>query len=104
MRRNPVDIEQTDVSLRWPLTEGWSVVGRWNYAVPEEKSLELFGGIEYESCCWGIRAVARRYLNSLDGDYSTGIFLQLELKGLAGIGRGTVDFLEQRIPGYETEF
>ena len=103
-RRNPVDIEQTDISLRWPLTPRWSVVGQWNYAVPEEKSLELFGGIEYQSCCWGLRAVARRYLNNLDGDYSTGIFLQLELKGLAGVGRSTVDFLEQRIPGYEADF
>jgi LPS-assembly protein len=104
MRRNPVDIEQTDISLRWPLSSRWSVVGRWNYAVPEDKSLELFGGIEYQSCCFGMRAVARRYLNSLDGDYSTGVFLQLELKGLAGIGRSTVDFLEQKIAGYETDF
>jgi len=104
MRRNPVDIEQTDISMRWPLNPRWSVVGRWNYAVPEDKSLEVFGGIEYESCCWAMRAVARRYLNSLDGDYSTGVFLQLELKGLAGIGRSTADFLEQRIPGYDTEF
>jgi LPS-assembly protein len=104
MRRNPVDIEQTDVSVRWPFSERWSVVGRWNYAVPEEKSLEVFGGIEYDGCCWAMRAVARRFLNTLDGDYSNGIFLQLELKGLAGIGRGTVDFLEQRIPGYETDF
>jgi LPS-assembly protein len=102
--RNPVDIEQTDMSLRWPFSRHWSVVGRWNYAVPEEKSLEVFGGIEYDSCCWAMRVVARRFLNTLDGDYSNGIFLQLELKGLAGIGRGTVDFLEQRIPGYETEF
>jgi LPS-assembly protein len=101
---NRVDVEQTDVSFRWPLTEQWSAVGRWNYAVPESKTLELFGGVEYQSCCWGIRMVARRFLNNLDGDYSTGIFLQLELKGLAGIGEETVDFLSERIPGYETEF
>lgn len=104
LQRNTVDIEQTDVSFRWPVGPQWAVIGRWNYAVPESKSLELFGGIEYESCCWGVRAVARRFLSNLDGDHSTGVFLQVELKGLAGIGAKTVDFLHQHIPGYETNF
>lgn len=103
-RRNPTDIEQSDISFRWPLTPQWALVGRWNYAVPEGKSLEIFGGIEYESCCFGVRAVARRFLNNLDGDHSTGVYLQVELKGLAGIGKRTTEFLTQNIPGYESEF
>ncbi len=104
LRRRITDVEQTDISFRFPLRQDLALVGRWNFAVPESKSLELFGGIEYESCCFGIRAVARRFLNNLDGDYSTGIFLQIEFKGLGGIGRNAVDFLNQRIPGYETDF
>ena len=28
----------------------------------------------------------------------------VELKGLAGIGKKTAEFLSQRIPGYESEF
>lgn len=104
LRRNPTDIDQSDISFRWPINERWSVVGRWNYAVPEGKSLDLFAGIEYESCCWGLRAVARRYLTNLDGDFQTGFFLQLQLKGLAGLGQKTVDFLAQSIPGYQSEF
>lgn len=99
-----LDIEQTDFSFRWPIKQNWSVVGKWNYALPEGRSLDLFGGIEYNSCCWGVRAVARRFLSNLDGDFQTGIFLQFELKGLAGIGQKTVDFLTQGIPGYETGF
>ncbi len=102
--RDVADIEQSDISLRWPFRKNWSVVGRWNYAVPEGRSLELFGGIEYEDCCWGVRAVARRFLTSVDGEFDTGIFLQMELKGLAGIGKKTVDFLKQQIPGYQSEF
>lgn len=102
--RAPTDVEQTDISLRWPIGPQWAVVGRWNYAVPEGRSLELFGGIEYESCCFGLRAVARRFLNNLDGDFSTGVFIQVELKGLAGIGKQTEEFLAQRIPGYEADF
>ena len=105
---NVIDIEQTDISFRWPVNPQWSVVGKWNYATSERKSLDLFGGIEYDSCCWSFRAVVHRFLNAADsaltGEFQTGFFLQLELKGLAGIGQKTVDFLAESIPGYENEF
>ena len=104
VRRDTTDIEQSDISFKWPVTKNWNAVGRWNYAVPESRSLELFAGIEYEDCCWGARLVARRFLTSIDGDFDTGIFFQIQLKGLAGIGKKTVDFLKQQIPGYESEF
>lgn len=97
-------VEQTDASLRWPVDENWSVVGRWNYALPAHRTLEAFGGFEYNTCCWAMRAVARRYLNDVNADANTGIFLQLELKGLAGVGRGTGAFLERSIPGYRNRF
>jgi len=101
---NITDIEQTDLSFHWPFNQSWSIVGRWNYAIPETKSLEIFGGLEYESCCWGFRVIARRFLTDIDGDYENGIFMQLELKGLAGVGQKTVEYLEQRIPGYQRDF
>lgn len=104
VRREGADIEQSDISLRWPLGKKWGVVGRWNYAVPEGRSLEMFAGLEYEDCCWGARAVARRFLANLDGRYETGLFLQLELKGLAGLGGNTLDFLKRQISGYRGEY
>ena len=104
VRRDTTDIEQSDISFRWPFDQNWSAVGRWNYAVPEGRSLELFGGIEYDSCCWSLRAVGRRFLTNINGAFDTGIFLQLELKGLAGVGKKTVNFLKEQIPGYQSEF
>jgi LPS-assembly protein len=104
VRRDTTDIEQSDISFRWPFDRNWSAVGRWNYAVPEGRSLELFGGIEYDSCCWALRAVGRRFLTDINGVFDTGIFLQLELKGLAGVGKKTVNFLKEQIPGYQSEF
>ncbi len=97
------NLEQTDLSFRWPITRQWNVVGRWNYALPESKTLELFGGIEYESCCWATRVVARRYLSDIDGEYSTGVFLQLELKGLTGLGSDTGEFLRRSIRGFNPD-
>ena len=104
IRTDAIDIEQTDVSLRWPISSQWNVVGRWIYALEEHKSLDIFGGIEYDSCCWGLRLVGRRFVSNIEGDVQTGIFLQFELKGLAGVGQKAVDFLHQNIPGYRNEF
>ncbi|MDX1433726.1 MAG: LPS assembly protein LptD, partial [Gammaproteobacteria bacterium] len=98
------DFEQSDVSFAWPLARDWRVVARWNYALDTEENLEIFGGLEYESCCWAFRTIARRYLSGPGGEQSDGFFIQLEFKGLTGIGRSTVDFLERSIPGYENEF
>lgn len=98
------NIEQSEISFHWPLTHKWSVVGRWNHAVPENRILEVFGGVEYENCCWAFRTVARRFLTDVDRDYNTGIFFQVELKGLAGIGQQTAEFLQESIPGYKSDF
>ncbi len=97
-------IEQTDASFSWPLGKDWNVIGRWNYDLPRKKSIEMFAGVEYNSCCWAFRAVSRRFLTNLNGDFQTGFFLQFELKGLAGVGQLTVDFLTQQIPGYKRGF
>ena len=100
IRRVPTDIEQSDVSFSWPVTDRLNLVGRWNYAVSEARSLDLFFGMEYEGCCFSIKAVGRRFLSNLDGDFNTGIFLQLQLKGLGSIGERTAELLNQAIPGY----
>ncbi len=97
-------IEQTNASFSWPIGQDWNVIGRWNYDLPRKKSIEMFGGVEYNSCCWAFRAVGRRFLTNINGDFQTGFFLQFELKGLAGVGQLTVDFLTQQIPGYKRGF
>ncbi|MGB0751071.1 MAG: LPS-assembly protein LptD [Gammaproteobacteria bacterium] len=97
-------VETTDVSFRWPILPDVGVVGRWNYALADEQTLEAFAGVEVDTCCWSFRAVGRRHLSDTVGDYTNSIFMQLELKGLAGIGRLTESFLERSIPGYQNPF
>ncbi len=96
------NFEQTDMSMAWPVARDWRFVGRWAYSLEQDKTVEAFGGIEYEGCCWAFRTVIRRYLSGTQT--SNAFFFQLELKGLTGFGRGTVDFLERSIPGYENDF
>lgn len=98
------DVEQVEASARWPLNPHWSVIGRWVHSVEGGNNLETVGGIEYDSCCWAVRAVGRRFLTTSEAQYDTGVAIQIELKGLAGIGRNTSSFLERNVPGYESQF
>jgi len=96
-------VETTDVSFAWPVARNWRAVGRWNYSLEDSRTVGAFSGFEYESCCWGLRFVARRYLNGSDGEYNSGVFVQFVLKGLTSVGNAD-DFLERNVPGYENEF
>lgn len=93
-------IEQVDGSVAWPLGNDWSAYGRLVYSLEDESTLDQFAGLEYRSCCWRIRLVARRYVSDRSGDRDTSFLLQLELKGLSSVGVGADAFLERSIRGY----
>nr|VFK20355.1 MAG: LPS-assembly protein [Candidatus Kentron sp. LPFa]VFK35098.1 MAG: LPS-assembly protein [Candidatus Kentron sp. LPFa] len=96
--------EQANTSFRWALGKNWGAIGRWTYGIPESRTVETVAGLEYDSCCWGARALVQRYLRSADGEFNNAFFIQFELKGLAGIGRKTGRFLTRSIPGYQNKF
>ena len=62
------------------------MLSRLNYSFADSDLLEIQGGVEYESCCWAVRTVLRRYLKNREGDYRDGIYFELNLKGLASVG------------------
>ena len=85
-RRDRVD--QFDFRVFWPINENWKVISRVNYSFADDDLLEVQGGFEYESCCWALRTVVRRYLRDRDGNYRNGFHIELSLKGLASLGTG----------------
>lgn len=94
-------IEEIDVAGAWPLGDRWSVVGRFDYSLQDSESLERFVGLEYATCCWGVRLVARRYLTSRDGESDSSITLQLLLKGFGSSGSPAERLLDRGILGYD---
>jgi len=102
-------IEQHDFSVIWPVVPQWSAIGRWQYDYNRNRTLEAFGGFEYDNCCWKLRLINRYWV---DYDESTqeipqnekgdrGIFLQIVLKGLGGVvGQKVEGFLDKGIQGY----
>ncbi|NND65710.1 MAG: LPS assembly protein LptD [Gammaproteobacteria bacterium] len=97
------DLEQTDLSFAWPVADRWSVVGRWNYSLREEATLERFAGLEYQTCCWKFRLVGRKFVTDTEGRTEDAIFAQLELNGLFSVGGHVSNFLERGVLGYETD-
>jgi LPS-assembly protein len=112
------DVINSDVSAHWPVYNDWSVVGRWTYSILNNATQESFLGVEKENCCWRFRLIGRRWVNSLalnvssstpnfvaidptaTGVSQTGVFFQIELKGLTGIGEHLDTFFEKQIYGY----
>ncbi len=102
------DISLADVSFRWPLFDQWYALGRWQYSLNFDKTLESFIGFEKENCCWRFRVIARRYINGASTSSvitqnltpETAFFVQLELKGLSGLGDDVDTFLQTALNGY----
>jgi len=102
-------ISQHDVSTIWPIVPQWSAIARWQYDYNRSRTLEAFGGFEYDSCCWKLRLINRYWLNydesslNLDANEegNSGIFLQIVLKGLGSpVGGEAETFLDKGIEGY----
>jgi LPS-assembly protein len=102
-------IQQHDFSVMWPLVPQWNLISRWQYDYNRNRTLEAFGGFEYDNCCWKLRLINRYWVDydeysqnapeNEKGDH--GIFLQIVLKGLGGVvGTKVESFLDQGIQGY----
>jgi len=96
----PDSLDQVEASAAWPILRNWNAYGRVVYALDTHQMLERFAGFEYHGCCWGVRILGRRSLSNSTGRQDTGIFVQLELNGLASVGSEAGTFLGSAIRGY----
>lgn len=101
-------LEQTDISLSWPITNRYTLLGRWNYSITEKKDIDTIAGIEYNSCCWAMRLVSQRFIreDSNNKDFhDTTIMFQLILKGFGSVtDKETTNTLKNAILGYQSEY
>ena len=59
-----IRIEQVSLLGNVILNENWQVVGRLTQDLQQKRSLESYLGMQYNSCCWGIRVSYHRHINS----------------------------------------
>src|SRR5690606_38147464 len=101
-------VDQIDTAFSLPFGEQWQLVGRLFYDLDEKRELDACIGFEYDDCCYRLRVLARRWLDSklaaLVNDekryYDDGIFLEIDLKGLASSGNRVQKLLAETIPGF----
>lgn len=92
-------LEQTDLSFVWPVSNSINLLGRTNYSIQDQRSIEHLYGLEYETCCWSVRFVDRHQLNA-KSRLRRSTMLEFELKGLGYIGDGVRSALYNSILGY----
>jgi len=96
---NQTQLNQFDLAGEWPVGEGITLLGRWNYSILGRKTLEAVGGVEYNAGCWVLRLVGQR-LTTTTQTATNSIYLQIELNGLARFGTSPLDLLRRSVPGY----
>lgn len=109
------NIKLTDFSFSWPLyTHSLSAVGRWTQSWNDVRLQNLLYGVQYDTCCWAVRAVGGTSFNGIDPTndnkpkYTANYYIEFALKGLGNIGTGSTSTnpkdLLGAITGYDTKF
>lgn len=98
-------IEQADISIVTALSRSTGLIGRYQYDLRANSAIESLVGLEFDSCCVKLRLVYREGLvynvdNPSDDEQDRSVFLQVELKGLMGIGDSLENLLKESIMGY----
>lgn len=101
-------IDQVDTAFVWPVNPQWQVFGRLFYDLDESKELDAFIGFEYDACCYRLRLLARRWLDSklaalVDDErrhYRNSILFEIDLIGLANSGESIHRLLQDSISGF----
>ena len=100
------ELEQALISLVYPINERWTVVAKAQHSLKFEKTVENLLGINYESCCWGLKILAGQSGDELEdfAETDNSIYFELTLKGLSKTGRDIDAQLREAIPGYDPTF
>ncbi|MGO2074420.1 MAG: LPS assembly protein LptD, partial [Pseudoalteromonas sp.] len=88
-------IEQIGLFTSIPLSKEWQFVNSYHRDLEGGRSIEIFSGLQYESCCWAFQITGRRQietdLNQAIGQdqatFDTSIGFNIVLKGLGSKSR-----------------
>ena len=57
-------LEQMSLATSVKIAQRWQFVGRFTQDLQGKRSIESYAGVEYSSCCWGVRFTFHRNINS----------------------------------------
>ena len=103
--------EQATASVYYPINDTWSVFGAYEYSLEASEAVESMAGFEYDDCCWRVRLLYMRYVDTLVGDIvdfkdpnlerESSFQIQVLLKGMGGFGGRVDELLSDMICGFQ---
>ena len=100
------ELEQALISVVYPVSERWTLVAKIHRSLRFEQPVENLFGINYESCCWGLKILAGQSGDEDEefAEIDNRIYFELTLKGLSSAGTDIDSQLDRSIPGYQSAF
>lgn len=109
------NVEQVGLLATSQIKENWAVAAHVYQDIFHGKTMDALLGVQYETCCWAVRASAYRRINRnfdlhLPGgilppaDSDNGVNIQFMLTGLGGATQGLTRIFEQSIFGYRRPY
>ena len=102
--------EQANVSAFVPINDEWSLFGALEYSLEGSTAVEDMIGFEYDNCCWRVRLLYMRYIdtdrnalpdfNDPSLNRENAIQIQFLLKGMGGFGGRVENLLGDMIRGF----
>ena len=102
---NQKALRQTSTSFLQPLTVNWRLLGLWQYDLRNKETPDSLLGLTYDACCWQVSLYRRQFLVDADNNSAAdrrrnAFFIEVTLKGLAGLSSGVNELLSNRVFGY----
>ena len=91
------DIRQFNIAGQWPLSNGWSGVGRYQYDLEAHGIIEALGGLNYDAGCWTTSLIFHRFSLATNDKPNYTLFFMLELGNLGAIETGGAGALEEAL-------
>tara|TARA_B100000242_G_scaffold205544_1_gene149120 strand:- start:2688 stop:5306 length:2619 start_codon:yes stop_codon:yes gene_type:complete len=96
--------EEIDLSGVYSFNTQFSIIGKYNYSFSNnrrdvEDLIDTMFGVEYDSCCYSFKIVARDYWTGIKKDNA--LFIEFLPKGLTTTNNKTSALLRKGIFGYE---
>ena len=96
--------EEIDLSGVYSFNNQFSLVGKYNYSFSNsrrnvEDLIDTMIGLEYDSCCYSLKVVARDYWTGAKKDNA--LFFEFLPKGLTTTNNKTASLLRRGISGYK---
>ncbi len=98
--------EQALLSAVYPVNERWTLIAKYHRSLLFDQPVEYLLGLNYESCCWGLKILAGQTGDPIDdfAETDSGIYFQFTFKGLSHAGQDVDGQLQNAIPGYFPKF